>query len=91
MGLSKFIRPNKPVPEFVIEYYPRTNLYFAKYGDEYLHEERHSGIITLVPNHYGRETSLIIATQSMYEGDARELIKRYKEQSFKEAVLIIKV
>lgn len=91
MNLRQFMRPTKLEPEFVIEYYPRTNLYFAKYGDQYLKEELGSGIITLTASHYERSLHLYLSTSCSSERQARRLIDLYKEQSFKEGVQIIKV
>lgn len=68
---------------FTIEYYPLSGKYFVKYKKYYLKTNFWTGIMQL-------EEDLMFAQQLNSEESCELLIKKYKEQRFKENVKIIK-
>lgn len=72
-------------PEFTIEFYPLTGVYFAKRGRDYLRIRSGTGIVELVDDYL-----FSIADQFKDEAGARHIIELYKEQIQKQNVKTIK-
>jgi hypothetical protein len=72
--------------DFSLEYYPLTNVYFAKYKNKYLAKNITTGFVN------GNESYLIeYADKFKNKEDALKLIELFKEQRFKENVQVIKL
>lgn len=69
---------------FSIEYYPITNIYFAKYGRMYLDTDSTKGIVKLIEPYLW-----FYADQFRKKEDAEALIEKYKEQQLKVNVINI--
>ncbi len=69
--------------DFEIEHYPLSKIYYAKYKGKYLDTEHITGIIKLKGDFY-------YCDQHGSIEDADKKIAKFKEQQFKENVIIIK-
>lgn len=67
---------------FTIEYYPLTKRYYPKYKESYLYYDPLTGIFEL-------DEFMTYAKYSQTESGAEAVINEFKEQRFKENVIVI--
>lgn len=69
--------------DFIIEYYPFSNMYFPKYKGQYLQSQYPSMILKTTSDN-------LFADKAHTEKGAEEIIAKFKEQRLKQGIVIIK-
>lgn len=76
--------------EFEIKHYPLSGWYFPMCNGKFLEVYGSTGIIKIEGEHSSEEMDMALASKFRDEEDARDFIKRFKEQKFKTNVKTIK-